>query len=188
MADITLSYKGSTIAEVSASGTTKLNTKGKFCEDDITLQYVKPAAYVKLAEAEYTVNTTSTSVSIIDTITIDPASDAYTSANMIVVTVRDKAGKRAGYFYGADAIFSNPNPANGTTAAVTNPARNTYTYSSGGAFAVNNSGYGVFAYDVQSNGNIRIAQRYHSTSSLTINGTYKVEVYALVYPNGTPFA
>ena len=43
MADITLSYKGSTIAEVSASGTTKLNTKGKFCEDDITLQYVKPA-------------------------------------------------------------------------------------------------------------------------------------------------
>ena len=43
MADITLSYKGSTIAEVSASGTTKLNTKGKFCEDDITLQYVKPS-------------------------------------------------------------------------------------------------------------------------------------------------
>ena len=43
MADITLSYKGSTIAEVSASGTTKLNTKGKYCEDDITLQYVKPS-------------------------------------------------------------------------------------------------------------------------------------------------
>ena len=41
MADITLSYKGSTIAEVSASGTTKLNTKGKFCEDDISLQYEK---------------------------------------------------------------------------------------------------------------------------------------------------
>ena len=44
MADITLSYKGSTIAEVSASGTTKLNTKGKFCEDDISLQYVKPVS------------------------------------------------------------------------------------------------------------------------------------------------
>ena len=44
MADITLSYKGSTIAEVSASGTTKLNTKGKFCEDDISLQYEKPVS------------------------------------------------------------------------------------------------------------------------------------------------
>lgn len=188
MADITVSYKGSTIAEVSASGTTTLETAGKYCEDDITLQYVKPAAYIKLAESEVEANTTSTTVSIIDTITIDPASDAYTSANMIFVTVRDKAGKRAGYFYGADAIFSNPNPANGTTSSVTNPARNTYTYSSNSVFAVNNSNNGVYAYDIKSNGEIRIGQRYNSTSSLTVNGTYKVEVYALVYPNGTPFA
>ena len=42
MADITLSYKGSTIATVSASGTTTLGTSGKYCEDDITLQYVRP--------------------------------------------------------------------------------------------------------------------------------------------------
>ena len=43
MADITVSYKGNTIAEVSASGTTTLGTSGKYCEDDITLQYVKPS-------------------------------------------------------------------------------------------------------------------------------------------------
>lgn len=41
MADITISYKGATISEVSASGTTTLETAGKYCEDDITLQYVK---------------------------------------------------------------------------------------------------------------------------------------------------
>ena len=43
MADITISYKGATIAEISASGTTTLGTSGKYCEDDITLQYVKPS-------------------------------------------------------------------------------------------------------------------------------------------------
>jgi len=43
MADITLSYKGSTIAEISDSGTKTLNTAGKYCEDDITLEYEKPS-------------------------------------------------------------------------------------------------------------------------------------------------
>lgn len=189
MADITLSYKGSTIAEVSASGTTKLNTKGKFCEDDITLQYVKPTAYVKLAEAEITASTTSTSISTIGEINIDPASDVWTSAYMIFVTVRDKAGKRSGYFLGSDTIFSNPNPANGTTTNITAGARNIYSYTSDGAFALSNGAYGVYAYDINNSGRIRIATRYNSTSSLTINGTYKVEVYALKFPgNVSPFA
>lgn len=43
MADITISYKGATIAEVSASGTTTLETAGKYCEDDISLAYAKPS-------------------------------------------------------------------------------------------------------------------------------------------------
>ena len=43
MADVTVTYKGATISEISASGTKTLKTAGKFCEDDITLQYVKPS-------------------------------------------------------------------------------------------------------------------------------------------------
>lgn len=43
MADITVSYKGTTIAEVSASGTTTLGTSGKYCEDDISIAYTKPS-------------------------------------------------------------------------------------------------------------------------------------------------
>lgn len=43
MADITVSYKGATIAEVSASGTTTLGTSGKYCEDDISIAYVQPS-------------------------------------------------------------------------------------------------------------------------------------------------
>ena len=42
MTDITLTYKGSTIATINSSGTTTLGTSGKWCEDDITLQYVRP--------------------------------------------------------------------------------------------------------------------------------------------------
>lgn len=44
MSDITLTYKGSTIATMEASGTKTLKTAGKYCEDDITLQYVRPSA------------------------------------------------------------------------------------------------------------------------------------------------
>lgn len=42
MADITLTYKGATISEISASGTTTIETAGKYCEDNITLSYVQP--------------------------------------------------------------------------------------------------------------------------------------------------
>lgn len=46
MSDITVSYKGSSIATINASGTTTLGTSGKWCEDDITLTYVKPGGGV----------------------------------------------------------------------------------------------------------------------------------------------
>lgn len=43
MADVTLSYKGSDILELSDSGSATLKTGGKYCEDDIALEYVKPS-------------------------------------------------------------------------------------------------------------------------------------------------
>jgi len=42
MADVEISYKGSTIATMSASGTKTLLTEGKYCEDDITVEYTSP--------------------------------------------------------------------------------------------------------------------------------------------------
>ena len=42
MADVTLTYKGSTIAEMNATGTKTLKTSGKYCEGDIGVSYVKP--------------------------------------------------------------------------------------------------------------------------------------------------
>lgn len=41
MADVTLTYKGNIIAELSATGNKTLKTAGKYCEADIELAYVK---------------------------------------------------------------------------------------------------------------------------------------------------
>lgn len=42
MSDITISYKGNSIATMDATGTKTLLTEGKYCEDDIEVAYVKP--------------------------------------------------------------------------------------------------------------------------------------------------
>ena len=44
MADVTLTYKGSTIAEMSDTGSKTLKTAGKYCEGDIGVSYVKPSS------------------------------------------------------------------------------------------------------------------------------------------------
>lgn len=44
MADVTLTYKGSTIAEMNDTGTKTLKTAGKYCEGDIGVNYVKPSS------------------------------------------------------------------------------------------------------------------------------------------------
>ena len=43
MADLTIKYKGQPIVELSESGTKTLKTAGKYCEDDISVEYAKPA-------------------------------------------------------------------------------------------------------------------------------------------------
>lgn len=42
MADVNITYKGDSIATMDASGTKTLNTQGKYCEGDITVQYTDP--------------------------------------------------------------------------------------------------------------------------------------------------
>lgn len=186
MADITISYKGNTIAEVSASGTTTLETAGKYCEDDITLQYVQPAgsSYVKIGEADYTLSTSSTSAVTQPSLSV--SSSVWTSAKMIFITIRDKAGKRAGYYYGGDGIFANPNPSNGSTSAFGDGGRFSYSCDSSSKMRTYSGQYGLYPYNIGSDGTIRMYAKYHSTYTLTIDGTYHVEVYALSWPDSSP--
>ena len=46
MADVTVKYKGNTIAEMSAAGTKTLNTSGAYCEGDIEVSYAPNAPTV----------------------------------------------------------------------------------------------------------------------------------------------
>lgn len=43
MSDVTINYRGSSIATLNASGTTTLLTEGKYCDDDIEVVYVQPS-------------------------------------------------------------------------------------------------------------------------------------------------
>lgn len=42
MADVTVKYKDTAIAELSDSGTKTLKTSGKYCEGDVVVEYAKP--------------------------------------------------------------------------------------------------------------------------------------------------
>lgn len=44
MADLEVTYKGNTILEMNESGTKSLDTSGKYCEDDITIDFTKNEA------------------------------------------------------------------------------------------------------------------------------------------------
>ena len=43
MADLTIKFKGQPIVEMTESGTKTLKTAGKYCEDNISVEYAKPA-------------------------------------------------------------------------------------------------------------------------------------------------
>ena len=61
MADVTITYKGNSIATMSASGTKTLLTEGKYCEDDITVDYTAPTPSAGSATTPATTITVSTS-------------------------------------------------------------------------------------------------------------------------------
>ena len=58
MSDITISYKGSSIATMDASGTKTLLTEGKYCEGDIEVVYVSPGGGSTLGTKTITANGT----------------------------------------------------------------------------------------------------------------------------------
>lgn len=60
MSDVTIKYKGQSIATMDASGTKTLGTSGKYCEGDIGVEYVKPAGPTGTKQISITANGTTT--------------------------------------------------------------------------------------------------------------------------------
>jgi len=144
------------------------------------------SAWTKVVETSYQVSTTSTNPQTVDTWATGH-SEIWTSDKIVYIRIRDTAGKRAGYFFGSDNYFHIP-PVEATSNA--NGARFAIRYTSGGDYGIsstiNTTGYGVFIDTVYNDGGIRIRKRYNSSYSLTVNGTYKVEVYLLDPAGGVP--
>ena len=132
-----------------------------------------------ISSSELTVNTTSTSASTAGTVAL--GSSAFTKDKIIYVRIRDKAGKRDGYFYGSDSFFMNWRNANGSTSALTVCAQEYYRYS-GTSFTGASGAYGVYAYQLATDGTLTIRRRYNSTNTLTINGTFVIDVYEVDTP------
>lgn len=60
MADVTIKYKGQSIATMDASGSKTLGTQGKYCEGDIAVEYAKPAGPTGTKSISITENGTTT--------------------------------------------------------------------------------------------------------------------------------
>lgn len=130
--------------------------------------------YTKLAEQDFTVNTSSTAETIVGTI---PVSNPMPHA-MLCVCVKDKAGKRNGYFFESIRMRVSGYHLTNCVYAVENSGT---VLESTGTNGVYLSGY--------TNGAVVISSKYNSSFSKTIDGTYHVEVYALDWPDGvSPFA
>lgn len=128
---------------------------------------------------ELAVNTTSTSAGSAGTIAL--GSGHFTKDKIIYVRIRDKEGKRNGYFYGSDTFFINWRNANGSTTALSVVAQEYYRYNNS-ALTGAAGAYGVYGYSLATDGTLTIRRRYNSTNTLTINSTYTIDVYELTPP------
>ena len=129
---------------------------------------------------ELTVNTTSTSAGNAGAIAL--GTGHFTKDKIIYVRIRDKSGKRSGYFYGSDSFFMNWRNANDVTTALSVCAQEYYRCNSDGTLTGVSGAYGVYGYQIASDGTLTIRRRYNSTNTLTINSTYLIDVYELTPP------
>lgn len=150
------------------------------------------SSWTKVAETSCQASTTSTSAATAITWATGH-SEIWTSDKVVYIRIRDTAGKRYGYFYGTDTFFLNAYPVNDSSSTSNNSSNiisTIWSYANQGDFncryGYSTTGYGVYPDTFYPDGRIRIRKRYSSSYSLTIDGTYKIEVYLLDPAGGVP--
>lgn len=163
------------------TGTVSITSNGTVDVTQYASADVNVSNWTLLGSKDFTINQTGESNTSIGSITI--GTSAWTKDNVIWVRTRDKAGARNGYYFGSDTMFFNANAENGVASTYSVRTVNTIRYNSS-QFACYNGAYGVFAYSITTAGKVNIYARYNSTYSLTIDGTFSVDVYSLSLPTG----
>lgn len=137
------------------------------------------SSWTLLASTTLTVQTTSTAPASAGTVNL--GSGHFDKDKIIWVHIRDRSGKRNGYFYGSDTYFQNYQNASGVTSTLSVVAQMSYCYNNS-AYAATSGPYGVYGYSLTNAGVLTIRRRYNSYYTLTIDSTYDVEVYELTPP------
>lgn len=142
------------------------------------------SSYQSLYSGELTYQYTSTYQTTATTIEL--GSTAYTKDKILYVRIRDKAGPRAGYFYGADTYYDNYYKANGATTNMTVGCTQVLRFTTASQYASSAytaaNAYGLYAYSLSGSGKLTIRARYSSSYSLTVDGTYTIDVYLITPP------
>ena len=143
---------------------------------------------VLISSSEFTDSCDSTTAAAATTIAL--GSSAYTANGVLFVRIRDKAGKRNGYYYGTDSFLYNFKAATGATTTVTYSSAAvgsltmTYRVTDAGVLTpyCTYTGYGLYPYSLSNAGALVLRHRYSESYSLTIDGTYVIEVYLVKGP------
>ena len=135
------------------------------------------SSYTLIHEQDLEVTYSSSSAKSAVSIPLD-SSDVFTNDCIVYVRIRDKAGKRNGYWYGSDNYVYFKNfiifglfysvDANGN-------------FEESAAKDPGSYGSGLYLREIKSSGIVQIYKKY---SSGTIDGTYHIEVYKLDWPGG----
>lgn len=144
---------------------------------------VNGSSWVKLGETTVHASTTNSST----TPQIGSISAEIPTGKRIEIIVRDTAGSREGYFFGVDQeCLIKPNQSSGS--AELNRVYKTTAAGVAYNYVEESSRCGVYAGEIGTAG-ITIRCRYSGSTTTTIDGDYKVEVYYLrdYPPNGDPW-
>lgn len=136
------------------------------------------SSYTLIHQEDIEVSTTSTSATTLKQIMLSP-DDVYTDSKILYIRIRDKAGKRNGYYWGSDEYCLKKGSLIG---------HYLYSYyndtvSAGGSFNPGTNSNGIWLREVSSNGKVTLYVKYNSSWSRTIDGTFSIEVYALDWPD-----
>lgn len=184
----TVKYKGNTLMTVT-NQIRKLLTAGKYLEDDITIEDVTSGStspWTKVGETWELTLEDYTSTSAVTAGSKSYGTSIVNKDKIIWVRIRDKAGKRAGYFIGSDCFFINANKANGSTSTFATAGRIIHRYTTSNAFGTYSGACGVYGYSISNAGALTLRKCYNANYSLKIEGTYLIDVFTLDYPSGYP--